>query len=187
MVCLTALSHFVSRLGERGLLLYKLLKKSNSFCWTDKTQKALNELKALISKPLVLATPEPGETPLLYVVATTQVVSMPLVVEREELGHVYKVQRPVYYIYKVLSKCETHYNQVQKLLYAILIMKHKLLHYFESHPIHVVTSYGLGEIIENRLAMGRITKWAADLMGLDTTYTPQTAIKSQALVDFVAE
>jgi hypothetical protein len=58
-----------------------------------------------------MASPEPGETLLLYVVATTQVVSTALVVEREELGHVYKVQQLVYYISKVLSDCETRYNQ----------------------------------------------------------------------------
>jgi hypothetical protein len=66
-------------------------------------------------------------------------------------------------------------------------MKHKLLHYFKSHLICVVTSFGLGEIIENRLATGRIAKWALELMGLDITYMPQTAIKFQTLVDFVAE
>jgi hypothetical protein len=72
--------------------LYKLLEKSNSFYWTDETQKVLDELKALISKPPVLASPEPGETLLLYAVATTQVISAALVVEREKPGHVYKVQ-----------------------------------------------------------------------------------------------
>jgi hypothetical protein len=71
MECLTAISHFVSRLGERGLPLYKLLKKSNSFHWTDEAQKVLDDLKALISKPPVLASPEPGEILLLYITATT--------------------------------------------------------------------------------------------------------------------
>jgi hypothetical protein len=56
-------------------------------------------------------------------------------------------------------------------------MKHKLLHYFESHLIRVVTSFGLREIVENRLATGRIAKWALELMGLNITYMPQTAIK----------
>jgi hypothetical protein len=32
---LMTLSYFVSRLGEHGLPLYKLLKISNSFCWTE--------------------------------------------------------------------------------------------------------------------------------------------------------
>jgi hypothetical protein len=55
MGCLTTLNHFMSRLGECGLPLYKLLKKSDSFHWVHETQKALDEFKALISKPPVLA------------------------------------------------------------------------------------------------------------------------------------
>jgi hypothetical protein len=70
----------------------------------------LDDLKALISKAPILASPERGETLLLYVTATPQVVSAALVVEREDPGHVYKVQRLVYYISKILSDCETHYN-----------------------------------------------------------------------------
>jgi hypothetical protein len=108
-------------------------------------------------------------------------------VEREEPGHIYKVQRPVYYISKVLSDYETRYNKVQKLLYAVLIMKCKLLHYFESHLIRVVTSFRLEEIIGNHLSMGRIAKWVVELLGIDITYVPQMAIKSQALVNFVAK
>jgi hypothetical protein len=92
MGCLASLNRFVSRLGECGLPLYKLLKKFDSFCWTDKTQRVLDDLKTLISKPPVLASPGPSKTLLLYVAATTQVISTTLIVEREEPGHVYKVQ-----------------------------------------------------------------------------------------------
>jgi hypothetical protein len=147
----------------------------------------LNEHKTLITKSLILASPKAGETLFLYVMATTQVISAALVVEREEPRHVYKVQRSVYYISKVLSNCESHYNKVQKLLYAVLIMKHELLHYFEGHPVCVVISHGLEEIVQNCLATGRITKWALELLGLDIIYIPQTTAKSETLVDFVAE
>jgi hypothetical protein len=78
------------------------------------------------------------------------------VVERQEPGHIYKLQRPVYYISKVFYVCDAHHNQVQKLLYVVLITKCKLLHYFESHLVHVVTSHGLAEIVRNCLATGRI-------------------------------
>ncbi|XP_066354673.1 uncharacterized protein [Miscanthus floridulus] len=63
----------------------------------------------------------------------------------------------------------------------------KLLHYFTNHEVTVVTSYPLGDIIRNRDTAGRISKWALELMGHDIRYIPCTAIKSQALVDFVAE
>jgi hypothetical protein len=67
-------------------------------------------LKMLISIPPVLPSPEPSETLLLYVAATTQVISSALVVEQEEPGHVYKVQRSIYYISKILSDCEICYS-----------------------------------------------------------------------------
>ena len=76
---------------------------------------------------------------------------------------------------------------MQKLLYAVLMETRKLLHYFTDHEVAVVTSYPLGDIIRNRDAAGRISKWALELMGHDMRYIPRTAIKSQALADFVAE
>ena len=63
----------------------------------------------------------------------------------------------------------------------------KLLHYFTDHEVVVVTSYPLGDIIRNRDTAGRISKWPLGLMGHDIRYIPRTAIKSQALADFVAE
>jgi hypothetical protein len=81
MGCLVALSRFMARLRECGLPLYKLLKKANSFRWTEETQKVLDDLKVLISKPSVLASLEPAETLLLYIAAITQVISAALVVE----------------------------------------------------------------------------------------------------------
>ena len=54
----------------------------------------------------------------------------------------------------------------------------KLLHYFTDHEVTVVTSYPLRDIIHNRDAVERISKWALELMGHDMRYIPRTAIKS---------
>jgi hypothetical protein len=63
---------------------------------------------------------------LLYIAATTQVVSAALVVEREEPERSLKVQRLVYFVSKVLSESKTRYSQTQKLVYAVLMIKRKL-------------------------------------------------------------
>jgi hypothetical protein len=115
------------------------------------------------------------------------VVSAALVVKREEPGRSQKVQRLVYFVSEVLSDSKTCYSQMQNLVYVILMTKPKLRHYFDAHPIIVVSKYPLGEVIQNPEAEGRITKWALELMGQNITYAPCSAIKSQVLADFVAE
>jgi hypothetical protein len=122
----------------------------------------------------------------LYVAATTQVVSAVIVVECMEEGNALPAQRPVYYISEVLSETKALYLQIQKLLYAVVLAQRKLHHYFEAHPVTVV-SFSLGEIIRNLDVAGRIAKWSVELMGKTLAYAPCKAIKSQILADFVAE
>jgi hypothetical protein len=51
----------------------------------------------------------------------------------------------------------------------------------------VVSSFPLGEIVQNWEASGRIAKWAVELMGKTLSYAPRKAIKSQVLAYFLAE
>jgi hypothetical protein len=155
--CLAALSRFITQLGE-------LMKKSDHFTWTPEAQEALDSLKNILKSPSILTAPTKEEPMLLYILATTRVVSAVLVVEREEPRRSQKVQRLVYFVSEVLSDSKTHYSHMQKLVYAILMTKHKLRHYFDMHPITVVSKYPLGEVIQNPEAEGRITKWALELM-----------------------
>jgi ribonuclease HI/transposase InsO family protein len=97
------------------------------------------------------------------------------------------VQRPVYFISEVLSETKIRYPQIQKLLYAVILARRKLRHYFESHPVTVVWSFPLGEIIQCREASGRIAKWAVEIMGETISFAPRKAIKSQVLANFMAE
>jgi ribonuclease HI len=69
----------------------------------------------------------------------------------------------------------------------VVLTRRKLRHYFEAHPVTVVSSFPLGEIIRNPDAAGRIAKWSVELMGETLAYAPRKAIKSQILADFVAE
>jgi len=53
--CLAVLSRFIAQLGERGLPLYKLLKKSDTFVWTEEAQVALDHV---VSAALVVEREE---------------------------------------------------------------------------------------------------------------------------------
>ena len=81
--CVAALSRFISRLGEKALPLYRLLRRMDKFKWTDAVAAGLEEIKTLLASNPILAAPNAGEPMLLYISATHQVVSVVLVVERE--------------------------------------------------------------------------------------------------------
>jgi hypothetical protein len=102
--CVAAVSRFISRLGEKALPLYKLIKKSDEFVWTDEADTVLKDLKRVLSTAPVLAAPEDQEPMLLYMAATNRVVSIVMVVERKEEVQEYRVQRPVYYVSEVLTE-----------------------------------------------------------------------------------
>jgi hypothetical protein len=179
---MAALGRFISKLGEKGLPFFKLLKKADKFVWDDEAQKAFEALKESLTTPPIMTPPTLKETLLLYISATTNVVSTVLVAEREE-GKAYPVQRLVYYVSEVLANAKTRYTQPQKLL----ITSRKLRHYFQAYKILVPSSFPLGEIIRNRDANGRIVKWSVELGEFDIKFCPRQAIKWQILADFVSE
>jgi hypothetical protein len=110
--CMAALNRFISRLGERGLPFFKLLKHQDKFQWMDEAKRALQDLKHHLQSPPVLTAPLPGEDLLLYIAATTHVVNSAIVVERDEEGHAFGVQRPVYFVSEVLSESKVRYPAV---------------------------------------------------------------------------
>nr|XP_051222157.1 uncharacterized protein LOC127340450 [Lolium perenne] len=160
------LSRFIPRLSDKAMPLYRLLKKSDSFEWTDEAQKALEELQNALRNGPVLAAPLPQETMLLYVAASNRAISAVMVVERKEEGKEQLTQRPVYYISEALIESKQRYPHYQQL---------------------VVASTPLADIIRNRDATGRIAKWAVELGVHNITYESCHAVKSQALADFLAD
>jgi hypothetical protein len=81
---LAALSRFISRLAERALPFFKLMRGSGPFAWTEEAERAFQEMKQYLTSLPVLVAPDPGETLFLYLAATTEVISIVLVTERSE-------------------------------------------------------------------------------------------------------
>jgi hypothetical protein len=68
------------------------MKKSDKkFEWAEEADQAFSHLKRVLSTSPVLVAPNEKEPLMLYIVATHQVVSMVLVVERSEEGKTHRV------------------------------------------------------------------------------------------------
>src|SRR3954466_310846 len=151
---LAALSRFISRLGERTLPFYQLLRKGEKFEWTEEARQAFADLKKTLSTPPVLAVPKDKEKLYLYIAARSSVVRTALVVERMEEGKVQSIQRPIYYLSMLLNKSQQRYPHYQKLLLAVIMTSRKVSHYFDEHPITIVSSAPLADILNNPGATG---------------------------------
>ena len=139
----------------------------------------------MLSTTPILASPLPNEPMLLYIAVTNRVVSVVIVVEREEEDK--SVQRPVYYLSEVISTSKQNYPHYQKMTYGVYLAAKKLKHYFQEHPITVVCEAPISEIIGCKDATGRVAKWAIEVSPYTPHYERRDAIKSQALPDFLCD
>jgi hypothetical protein len=89
--CMAALSQFLSRFGDKGLPFFKLLKAGEKFEWLEEADIAFTQLKQYLASPPFLTAPKSGELLQLYIATTDRVISIVLVVEREEPSHAYGV------------------------------------------------------------------------------------------------
>ena len=171
-----ALNRFISKSSDKCRLFYDVLKKNKGFEWTPEHEHALQDLKQYLMTPPLLSKPSADEPLQLYVAVSESSVSAVLARESQD------GQLPVYYVSK-----STRYSSLEKLVLAIVTASKKLKHYFEAHSIHVKTNYSIKSILRHPELTGRMSKWVITLSGYDIAYQPRTAIKSQALADFLAD
>jgi hypothetical protein len=55
--CVTSLGHLISKLGERALPFFKLMKRKGPFEWTPEADAAFEDLKRYLTSPPVMVAP----------------------------------------------------------------------------------------------------------------------------------
>ncbi|XP_071939042.1 uncharacterized protein [Coffea arabica] len=127
-----------------------------------------------------LTSPRPGGRLYLYLSAADEAVSAMLI--REE-----GVQILIYYVSWVLRRPETRYAQAEKFVLALIHAARRLKSYFLAHPIFLRTDQPLRQVLLCPETAGHLTKWIIELGEYDLSYESRTAIKTQALADFLAD
>jgi hypothetical protein len=182
---IASLNRFISKVAERSLPFFKVLRANSTFQWGPEQQQAFDDLKKYLEDAAVMTKPSPKAELLLYIAATDTAVSAVLVKERREANAL--KQFPIYYVSEALSGSKLFYSEMEKMAYAVVMAKRKLRHYFQSHNVSVPTDFPLRDMFENKESTGRMGKWATKLAEHVINFVARSAIKSQVLADFVAD
>jgi hypothetical protein len=116
-------------------------------------------------------------------------ISKALVQEREiskegrKLAHKF----PIYFISEALAGSKKYYSEMEKICYAVVMSARKLRHYFKAHRVRVLMNQLLNDIFRKGDSSGRIGKWAMELPEHVIDFEKRSAIKSQVMVDFIAD
>lgn len=134
----TTLSRFISKVADRSLLFFKVLRKAGRFEWNEACDQAFAELKQYLAVLPALAKLVVRETLWVYLAATEGAVSSVLLRQGEG------VQYPIYFISHLLKDAERCCTSLKRLTYAMVMIALRLHPYFLSHPIIVLTNSAMG-------------------------------------------
>jgi len=117
----------------------------------------------------------------LYFAVTEREISSVLVQEHDQ------VQKPIYFVSKVLKGPEVRYQALEKAALAVVFSARRLRHYFQSFTVVVMTDLPIRKVQQKSDMVGRMVRWAVELSEFDVQYEPRGPIKGQVYVDFVVE
>ena len=139
---LVALGRCISCFIDRLKSFFTTLKGAKQTAWNMECDQALMEIKQYLTEPQILASPKTSETLYLYIGVSNVSVSATLFKENE-----HRKQRPIFFISKSLSEVETRYTRLEQVALALRVAAKKLCHYFQAHPITVLTNLPLRSTI----------------------------------------
>ena len=82
----------------------------------------------------------------------------------------------MYFVSAVLQDARARYTMPQKLLLALLVASRKLRHYFQGHPIKVVSAFLLERVLKSPNVVVRIAEWNIELQAFDLEFSTTRVI-----------
>jgi len=178
---MAALSRFISGGGDKGYPYFQCLRRNNMFFWTRECEEAFEKLKRYLASPPVLCKPKPSTPLCLYFTVTERAISSVLLQEQDQ------VQRPIYFVSKLLQGPEVRYQTLEKASLAVVFSARRLRHYFQSFTVMVIMNLPIHKVLQKPDVAGKMARWAVELSEFDIHYETRGPIKGQIYADFIVE
>jgi len=107
----------------------------------------------------------------LYFAVTERAINLVLVQKQNQ------VQKPIYFVSKVLQGLEVRYQAIEKASLAVVFSARRLRHYFQSFIVIVMTDLLIRKVLQKSDVAGRMVRWPVDLSEFDMQYEPRGSIK----------
>jgi hypothetical protein len=104
-------------------------------------KRPFSHLKMYLTSPPLLSWTILGEMLYLYSAVSPTTISVALILEDEG------IQKPVYFVSKVLHDAKERNPQIEKLAFVLIMASRKLWPYFQAHTIRVLTEYPLRKVM----------------------------------------
>ncbi|GFY17946.1 retrovirus-related Pol polyprotein from transposon 297 [Trichonephila clavipes] len=147
--------------------LYNLKRKLKKFIWSIEAQKAIDAVKAAITKAPVLKFPDFKKPFELFTDARS--IGVGVVLNQE--------QRPVVFASRTLSAAERNYTVTERECLAAVWALNKFRTYLDSLPIKVITDHAaLTHLTNGKNLSNRMIRWALKLadFNIEWDYHPGT-------------
>eukprot|EP00253_Pinus_taeda_P005470 PITA_05470 len=170
---------FLEHYSRIATPLYALTSNID-FLWTEKCERAFNDLKKLVSTAPVLWGPN-WDLPF-QISSDASDTAIRAVLGQEEDRKPYAI----YYISKNLSPTELNYTVTEKEFLVVIHAINKFRHYITGYPIILYTDLSAIKYLANKpITNGRITRWMILLQEFDITIKDQLG-KENPVADFLS-
>jgi len=138
---MATLSRFVSARRDKGHPYFQCLRRNSWFVWIEECEEAFLKLKEYLATPPVLGKPQSGTSLRLYFAVKEWAISSVLVQDQD------KVQKPIYFVSKVLQGPEVRYQALEKASLDMVFSARRLRHYFYSFTVVVLMNLPIRKVL----------------------------------------
>ena len=128
------ISRFISQITVKCDPIFKLLKKHDSWEWTEECQMAFDKVKDYLSTSPILVPPIPKKPLILYL--TVHEKSMGCVLGQHDETE--KKEHAIYYLSKKFTEYESKYPLVEKMCCALAWTVQRLRQYLLYHTTWLI-------------------------------------------------